>query len=284
MIVEKSYTRLTLSLDIIRRIKRGSYAGYHELGIIKHQINLYDVITIKPSRAMGISCASPQVPRDSENICWKAVERVKEHFGIKENVHIEIEKNIPVKGGLAGGSANAATVIRILDRLWSLRMNKEQLLTVGREVGMDVPYYFLGKTAFDTEATGILEPVETDLYFDFLLIISDFGVSTKEAYKEISYHETGHQTDKTARMRDALKANDREEVISAMHNDFEKSVFRQYAELERLKEKFIRAGCLNVVMSGSGSTLIGLARDKDQAQWIKEHSGEQCNIVLSFSY
>lgn len=284
MIKEKSYTRITLALDIIRRMEQGAYAGYHELGIIKHQIGLYDVITVKTSPTMGISCNSPLVPVDSGNICWKAAEKIRELFGIRENVHITIEKNIPVKGGLAGGSANAATVIRMLDTLWSLRMSDQQLCAAGREVGMDVPYYFTGKTAFDTEATGILEPVATKLHFDFLLIIPDFGVATAEAYKGIAYHETGLQKEQTGRMREAFIADDRGGVIRFMHNDFEKSVFRHYPELARLKKNFIDAGCLNVVMSGSGSTLVGVARDADHAQWIKKNSAEKCGVVLSSSY
>jgi 4-diphosphocytidyl-2-C-methyl-D-erythritol kinase len=122
---------------------------------------------------------------------------------------------------------------------------------------MDVPYYFLGNTAFDSESTGILEPIQTALCFDFVLVIPDFGVSTKEAYKNIDYSLIAENIEKTDTMKKAFQANNRDEVISSMHNDFELSVFKQYPQLKMIKNKLLDLGCLNAVMSGSGSTLIG---------------------------
>ena len=83
MLVQKSYTRITLALDIISRIEEGEYKGYHELNIIKHQIDLHDVISIKPSNHLSISCNIPEVPVDSSNLCWIAVDKIREKFGIK---------------------------------------------------------------------------------------------------------------------------------------------------------------------------------------------------------
>jgi 4-diphosphocytidyl-2-C-methyl-D-erythritol kinase len=212
------------------------------------------------------------------------VKKAQQHFGIKENVHIHIEKNIPVKGGLAGGSSNAATVLRILNELWNLKLDKGQLVTVARGIGMDIPFYFTGGTAFDSEATGLLEPVKTDIIFNFVLAIPDFGVSTSEAYKEIDYNEIGQETDKTASMKEALGNNDRDTAVAALHNDFEKTVFKQYPQLVSLKEKLLKAGCLHAVMSGSGSTLVGVAKDSDHANSIKERLGGDYTIIPVSTY
>ncbi len=284
MLVQKSYTRITLALDIIRKIGEGTYKGYHELGIIKHRIDLYDIISIEASGNLIITCNNPQVPVDSSNLCRQAVEKIQQQFGIKENVHIHIEKNIPVKGGLAGGSSNAATVLSILNNLWNLDLDKRQLVTIARDIGMDVPFYFTGGTAFDTETTGILEPVKTDIVFNFVLAIPDFGVSTSEAYKRINYNETGREKSKTARMKEALENNDKDSAIDAMHNDFEKTVFKQHPRLESLKEKLLKAGCLNAVMSGSGSTLVGVAKDKEHTEWIKNSLSNEYTIVQVSTY
>ncbi len=270
MIKEKSYTRITLSLDIIRKLKEGPYAGYHELNILKHQIDLHDVVSIKPSDTIGITCDHPEVPTDERNICWRIVEILKKEYDIAENVHIIIVKNIPVKGGLAGGSTNAATVLSLLNKYWQLNLNKEQFYTIAGKVGMDIPFYFIGGTAFDTEATGVLESIPTLCSFDFVLATPDFGVSTREAYNSIDYSRIGQDTDKTRKMRLALEAGNHEAVIALMHNDFEESVFKHYPQLKQIKEELLDAGCLNAVLSGSGSTIIGVVKDRKQAEQVKD--------------
>jgi len=129
---------------------------------------------------------------------------------------------------------------------------------------MDVPYYFSGSTAFDTEATGILTQIPTLLSFNFLIVIPDFGVSTRNAYAAIDYNRINKNSNATAAMRTALAANDRALVVASMHNDFELSVFKSHPELASIKKEMLRAGCEQAMMSGSGSTLIGiLAKDAD---------------------
>ena len=284
MLREKSYTRITLARDIIRRIDEGEYEGYHELTIIKHQVDLFDLISVKPSRDLSISCNNPEMPVGASNLCWQAAEKMKQQFGIKENVSIHIEKNIPIKGGLAGGSSNGATVLSMLNTLWDLGLDKTQLRAIGRTIGMDVPFYFTGGTAFDTETTGVLEPIQTDLAFNFILAIPVFGVSTSEAYKKIDYNKIGQNKDKTAQMKQALQINDRGGVIDALHNDFEYPVYRIYPQLEQLKEKLLKAGCLNAVMSGSGSTLVGVVEDINHAEFIKNRFNGECNMILTSTH
>lgn len=270
MLKQKSYTRITLALDIIQKLNKGSYKGYHELNIIKHQIDLYDTITITPAEKMGISCDKPDVPLNESNLCWKAADLLKKECSISENIHIALQKSIPVKGGLAGGSANAATVLDMLNKYWNLNLNTDQLRLFGRRIGMDVPFYFIGGTAFDTESTGILEPVSNDLVFDFICVIPDFGVSTKYAYQDIDYSRIAENKNKTALMKEALQNSEKDTVISLMHNDFELSVFRKYPALKELRDEMKKMGCVNAVMSGSGSTLIGVAKDREHALWVKE--------------
>lgn len=281
MIYEKSHTRITLSLDIIKKILSGPFTGFHELGIIKHQIKLHDVIGIKPSAEMKITCSDKSVPLDSRNICWKAADLVKEHFNIKNNIHIDIEKRIPVQGGLAGGSTNAATVMMLLCSLWDLEISKKDLAELGRGAGMDVPFYFYGKTAFDTESTGIFRTIETDLKFTFILVIPPFGVSTAEAYGNIDYSLIGEKVFNTYTLEKALKNNDRELLVDNMHNDFELSVFQSFPDLLKLKEQMRSAGCSNVVMSGSGSTLVGIVEDEDKVESIASQIDAETIITSS---
>ncbi|MFP4165085.1 MAG: 4-(cytidine 5'-diphospho)-2-C-methyl-D-erythritol kinase [Chitinispirillaceae bacterium] len=266
MISRKSHTRITLALDIIRKLDSGPFKGYHELAIIKHQIALNDILHVKPSPKLNIRCDHPYVPCDERNICWKAVELVKNRFGIDENVDIQIEKHIPVMGGMAGGSANAATMLQILDELWSLNLSTEQLSELGRDLGMDVPFFFRGGTAFDSESTGVLEPIPTNLKLHFVLAIPEFGVSTKDAYSSLDYSVTGKRTVSTSDLKAGLKSDNLELVAQNMHNDFEDSVFVRFSRLREIRNSLLKAGCLSAVMSGSGSTLLGVVGSEAEAE------------------
>ncbi len=278
---EKSYTRVTLSLDIIRKIKDSEFAGYHELGIIKHKIDLHDTITIEESQKMVLECDNPLVPCDNSNICWKTVDLLKVHFHIDKNVRIHLEKNIPVMGGLAGGSANAATTLSILNTLWCLELSPAQMMFFGRKLGMDVPFYFSGSTAFDTETTGHIEPISHNCKFTFVLAVPDFGVSTRDAYLGIDYSSIGKTVSKTNEIIHALSRNIPEEIFPLMHNDFELSVFKKFPRLLELKIKLVNSGCKAAIMSGSGSTIFGVAENYEEAARIG--SIIDCKTIISSS-
>jgi 4-diphosphocytidyl-2-C-methyl-D-erythritol kinase len=266
MIIEKkSYTRLTLALDIIRKIALGPARGYHELGVIKHRIDLHDTLTVADDSRDVLECDDPMVPCDERNVCMKVLHLLKRTYSIDRCVRISITKRIPVMGGLAGGSANAATTFEALRELWDLRLSPSRLVQLGRTIGMDVPYYFIGGTAFDSEAGERLEPIATTLSFSFVLALPGFGVSTREAYEALDYNAIGKQTALTAALQKALEVNETAAVPPLLHNDFEQPVFARYAPLADIKRKLVKAGCLAAVLTGSGSTIIGLARDQDHA-------------------
>lgn len=277
--IQKSYTRVTLALDIVKKLQAGPYAGYHELAIIKHQIDLYDTVSIEDAPYLSIRCNNPLVPCDNNNICWKAVELIKKEFKIDKSVKIDLEKNIPVMGGLAGGSANAATVLMLLNQFWQLDLSTDQLMQLGRKLGMDVPYYFLGGTAFDSEATGVLRKIQTDLKIVFLLAIPDFGVSTGKAYQQLNYSLINIDRDKTALMGNFLHNSDYRNVLKSMHNDFERSVFLNYPELGKIKDAMINAGCDQAIMSGSGSTVMGATDSISHAQEIQKKVPFKTTVV-----
>jgi len=277
----KSYTRVTLALDIIKKIQDGQFAGYHELGIIKHKIDLHDILEISDSKDMAISCDNPQVPCDNSNICWKAASLLKEQFGINSNVKIHIEKRIPVMGGLAGGSANAASTLSALSTYWKLNLSKDDLIPLGRMLGMDVPFYFTGNTAFDSEATGVIRPLNNAPSFTFVLAIPDFGVSTKDAYQGIDYSLIGKSADKTSLLEDSLLRNDPASIFPLMHNDFELTVFKKYPALNTLKKQLIDNGCIASVMSGSGSTVLGIAESLKHAEMIQ--ASLNCKTIIASS-
>jgi 4-diphosphocytidyl-2-C-methyl-D-erythritol kinase len=287
MITIISPTRVTLALDIIKRIDDGPLTGYHELGIIKHQIALADVIHIEHiDRHNGhdtVECDDPRVPVDGDNICVKACEVVRKMFGRRDFLRIVIEKNIPVMGGMAGGSANAAAMLRGLDELWGLGLTVDQYRELGRSLGMDVPFFFDGKTAFDSEAGGVIEPINTNLKFHIILAIPDFGVSTKEAYGGIDYGCIGRDILSTNKMKESLLSDDLESTIKNMHNDFELSIFNRHPQLRKIRDDLLKAGCLSACMTGSGSTIIGIATNQHSAEKIAGCI-DGCRTIVTASY
>lgn len=274
----KAHTRVTLALDIVRKIDSGPLAGYHELFIVKHQISLFDLITVRDAEVTSVRCGHPLVPLDNTNICIRALDAVKKYTGIDKNAEIIIEKNIPVMGGLAGGSANAAITLQLVNSLWNLGLSGKRMAEIGRTLGMDVPYFFTGYTAFDTETTGVPEKIPTNLDLKMVLAIPDFGVSTKEAYANIDYGITGKNISMTQAMKVALAQNDFSGVIENMHNDFELSVFLRNPELGLIRQRLIDCGCLNAIMSGSGSTVIGIIDDSTDVDKIRNCAG--CKTVI----
>ncbi len=279
----RSFTRVTLALDIIGKVASGPCAGFHELAAIKHTISLHDVITVRQSPRMSIVCNNPAVPADETNICWKTAMLLKSEFGISQNVAVVIEKRIPVMGGLAGGSANAATMFLLLRELWGLDLDKNRLIGLSRKIGMDVPFYFSGTTALDTEAGGAIEQIPTTLRFDMILATPGFGVSTSQAYGNIDYATIGRDRHKTLAMKQCLATGDRAGAIAAMHNDFELSVFVRYPELSRVKRRLLDAGCEGAVLSGSGSTVIGILGSPEAYERIRLDIGTPSLLVSSYT-
>jgi 4-diphosphocytidyl-2-C-methyl-D-erythritol kinase len=279
---KRSYTRVTLALDILRKIQSGPFEGYHELAAIKHRIDLHDVITVQDASHDHLECDNAAVPCDDRNVCMKAVRLLKQTFSIDRCVKITITKQIPVMGGLAGGSANAATTFDLLNELWDLRLPVPELVRLGRHIGMDVPYYFVGATAFDSEAGERLEAVPTPCSFTFLLAVPDFGVSTRDAYQGLDYRTAGKMTCMTSDLRAALIAGDRAAVPSLMHNDFEQSVITRHPRLAGIKKQLYDAGCAAAMLTGSGSTIIGVVRDLVQAE--KIGSVIDCRTIIASTH
>jgi 4-diphosphocytidyl-2-C-methyl-D-erythritol kinase len=277
----KSFTRITLALDIIGQIQQGPYKDFHELGTVKHLISLHDIVTVEESADMRVVCDNPSVPLDNTNSCWKACELLKQKYGIDANVSITIQKNIPVKGGLAGGSANAATTLALLCDLWKINIDTSAMIALSRGAGQDVPFYFCGPTAFDSEAGQVLAPISNQLRFDMILVLPDFGVPTAEAYRTIDYSRIAKLTGRTLAMRDALASGDRAGVIHNIHNDFELTVFERFPKLEQVKYKLIESGCETATLSGSGSSVVGILESHNDFDRIKNKIGYPCMLVSS---
>lgn len=252
MIKLNSPARITLSLDIVRKLPN----NLHELSVIKQTISLHDEITVEEAPQTTVLYENAPIEND---IVHKMIKWVKKQHNIKKDVIVHIKKNIPLGSGLAGGSSNASTVLKVLNELWQLKLDTEQLIALCRKIGQDCPYFIYGGTCYDTEAGGVVKPLPPLLKHYVLLIYSGFKNPTNKMYSWIDYTKI-NQHHNTAKILLAYKKPDFD-ITKHLHNDFEAVVFERHPELEKLKQELLHSG-LAALMTGSGSTLFALSKDK----------------------
>lgn len=246
----KAYAKINLSLKVLD--KRPD--GFHDIDSIMQSVSLHDVVTLKKiHKGIKIKCAAEDVPCDKTNTVYRAAEEML-GLGIKSGVEINIEKNIPVGAGLAGGSADAAAVIEGINILFSLNLPREQLMKIGEKVGSDVPFCLLGGRAKSSGRGEKIEPHEQQSNQWVVLVNPGYEVSTKWAYEEVDRVGKGNE-----------------------QNDFEVVVAKKHPEVLQIKQQLINLGAVAAQMSGSGPTMFGLFDNKEQAEKALE---ELINIYL----
>jgi len=261
LITVKAPARITLTLDIVKKLNN----GFHELNTVKQEIDLHDLITLEQSDNLLINFKDKK-NLNGNNTIIKAVVMLKQKYNVQDNVEINVEKNIPFGSGLAGGSSDAASVLAALNKIWKLKLNEEQLILLAREIGKDVPYFIYKKTCFDNE-NGILKKLAPCPRMNLAVVYPKFEVSSQYAYSNLDYSIVGKKI-KTNDMIEAIAKQDIKEIAKHLHNDFEHFILGQYPEIKRIKEYLIKNGALNASMTGSGSCVFGIFKDKKHAEEI----------------
>jgi 4-diphosphocytidyl-2-C-methyl-D-erythritol kinase len=243
-----SYARITLALDIIKKLSD----GYHELETIKSRINLFDEITVDESNKTIVSC-----DKVDDTIVLKTITALQQKYHINKHVKVTIKKNIPVCGGLAGGSSNAGYILLALNKIWNSNIPREELVLFAREIGRDIPFFFYDGLVFDKEVDNDIHEIGVAPTFYVIIVNDGTQVSTKDAYSWLDYEKIG----KVKASQKILHLKDKKEILKCMHNDFEQFVFAKYPNLQKIKKELQGYG-LYALMSGSGSTIFGLSFDK----------------------
>lgn len=259
--LERAFGKVNLALDIVGR--RGD--GYHDLKMLLQGIDFCDEVEILPARELQVTTDRPDVPDGPGNLAFKAVLLMSERSGRKPNVQVRITKRIFAAAGLAGGSADAAAVLRGLNRLWSLFWPAEKLEKLAAELGSDVPFCIRGGTVLATGRGEILEPLP-DLDEHWLVLAKPrIEVSTAWAYRNYSAAAVTERP-KLAPLLAAVQANDRQALYAGMGNVLESVTCRTYKEITAIKEEMVRAGAARSLMSGSGPTVFGLVDSQEKGE------------------
>ena len=252
---ERAYAKINLCLDVVGKRED----GYHDLKMIMVPINFYDVLEMEFAPETTLELNRDYLPINDKNTIIKAIHIMQEKYNITEEFRCRLEKHIPTRAGLAGGSADAAAAIRMINRMCNLHLTKDEMIAVGKEVGADVPFCILNRPAF---VEGIGEKITTfscspDFYL--LLIKPRKGVSTAEAFHIVDEQEGIHPDCKA--MQEALEYNDYDGIISSLGNSMENAAMTLVPEIRKAKQDLLDLDFDGVLMSGSGSTVFGITKD-----------------------
>jgi 4-diphosphocytidyl-2-C-methyl-D-erythritol kinase len=261
-ITEKSRAKINLSLDILGVLPN----GYHEVEMIMQQIDLYDLVTVsRIPEGIEITSNLYYLPTDQTNIAWKAANLLIETYGIQSGVKIHLEKRVPVAAGLAGGSANAAAVMRAVNRLFELDLSREEMMAHGLTLGADVPFCFLEGAAVARGIGEVLTPIKSLQNVWVLLAKPNLGVSTKEVYRLYDQHEILRHPN-TPLLIDAVESNNLQCLSKEMFNVLEEVTTSLYPIVSEVKRRMRQSGATCTMMSGSGPTVFGLFTHYDRGQ------------------
>lgn len=244
--------------------------GFHDLVTVFHAVGLYDELTARRSDALSLvvqGVTAEGVPTDGSNLAVRAVHLLAERAGVPPHVSLLLHKGIPVAGGCAGGSADAAAALVACDVLWGLGLDKAELAAIGAELGSDVPFSLHGGTALGTGRGEQLSPVLEHGTFTWVLALSEEGLSTPAVYGELDRLRGVSPTvsQDSAGLLAALRSGSVSALGKALHNDLQPAALSLQPGLRGLLDAGLRLGAYGGLVSGSGPTVAFLARDHDHA-------------------
>ena len=253
----KSYAKINLFLDVLN--KRPD--GYHNIKSVMQEIDLHDDIEINEAKSgITISCDSYNIPLDEKNTCYKAVMLIKEKFNIALGVNIIIKKIIPTEAGLAGGSGNAAAVLKGLNNLWGLGMTAHELRELGTKIGADVPFCLTGGTCLCEDIGDKITELKQFIWDNIIIIKPDFSISTPLAYKNI--RDTEYNYYKDNKIMEHINNKDYYNVCMSVANTLEVAAIKLQPQILSIKDDLIKSGAISSLMTGSGSSVYGFYENK----------------------
>ncbi|MEU1365655.1 4-(cytidine 5'-diphospho)-2-C-methyl-D-erythritol kinase [Streptomyces sp. NPDC005803] len=250
--------------------------GFHDLANVFLAVGLYDEVTVTPADALRVTCSGPdadQVPLDASNLAARAAAALAERHGIAPAVHIHIAKDIPVAGGMAGGSADAAGALLACDALWSTGAGREELLALCAELGSDVPFSLVGGAALGVGRGEQLTPVEAGGTFHWVFAVADGGLSTPAVYREFDRLTADTRVPPPAAspaLLAALRAGDPTALAGALSNDLQAPALSLRPSLAATLAAGTAAGALAALVSGSGPTTAFLTEDEASAHKVAD--------------
>ncbi len=286
-------------INLLLHVKGKRPDGYHDIVTVMQAIDLYDELHIEKAENIELQCTSPDVPSDENNLVYMAAVKLREFSGINKGASIRLKKNIPVAAGLGGGSSDAAAVLSGLNHLWGLGLQEETLRELGRKIGSDVPFFLGGPTALGFGRGDELTQISNETDYWYLLVNPGILISTPWVYSQVDISSDNVRGNVLPGERDnwigPLMRPNLELTNEGVHikiflpdglrlegnkiwlfpyNDLEGVVIRRYPVIKKIKDEMVASGAMFAMMSGSGSSVFGIFRDRDSVE--RANSKMQC--------
>lgn len=267
----KAHAKINIALDVVKRMDN----GYHALDMIMVPISLYDEIEIEKSDYDHVTCQGMELPE--KNTITKMLQVLRENYSISNGYRINVIKHIPQQAGLAGGSADAAGVCKAIMELENLSIDESTLFTLGKKVGADVPFCLYNKWARVKGIGEEISGIDTDWKFNAVLLKPDFGISTPMAFSKWKESRPFHPDVDLVQL--AVQEKNMDLLYQTMANALEPIAFELEPELNQIKMDMEDAGLVRILMSGSGSSMIGFSVDEDVLEDACKKLSEKYNFV-----
>ncbi|MEU6089163.1 4-(cytidine 5'-diphospho)-2-C-methyl-D-erythritol kinase [Streptomyces sp. NPDC047085] len=246
--------------------------GFHDLANVFLAVGLYDEVTVTPADELRVTCEGPdadQVPLDHTNLAARAAIALAERRGIEPAVHLHIAKDIPVAGGMAGGSADGAGALLACNTLWNAGASRAELLAICADLGSDVPFSLIGGAALGVGRGEQLTTLDVGGSFHWVFAMAERGLSTPAVFREFDRLAEGREIPEpvaSADLLDALAKGDAQALAAAVSNDLQPAALSLFPELADTLDAGRGAGALAALVSGSGPTTAFLTRDAESAE------------------
>lgn len=272
------HTRAPGKINVFLKVGSLLDDGYHDVAIAYQAVSVYEDVRASPADDFSVSLTGSvelsRVPTDGSNIAIKAARLLARRTAFRGGVRLEIDKHVPVTGGMGGGSADAAATLIACDTLWGTGLPREEMLELASELGADVPFALTGGTAIGTGRGDQLSPALAKGSFQWVLVMADFGLSTPEVYRELDRHRDRHSQDifpaslaptVDTNVLQALRAGDPHMLAECLHNDLQAPALHLEPSLAAVLELGEQNGALAGIVSGSGPTIAFLTADLDSS-------------------
>jgi 4-diphosphocytidyl-2-C-methyl-D-erythritol kinase len=268
-LIYRSFAKINLYLEVIARRDD----GYHNIETLFQTVGLSDTLRFSEcNTGIELTCTLATLDCGPSNLVCQAAALIRERATHKRGVRIHLEKNIPIAAGLAGGSGNAAATLVALNRFWSVGLSDQNLAELALMLGSDVPYCLSGGCMVGAGRGEKLIAVDPLPHTWFILVHPAIGISAGRVYNSARLRFA--QPDHAARFGNALGAMQAGQFRGNVFNRLETPVFAEYPELASLKKRLVGEGCVDALMSGSGSTMFGICTSESHARGIAARLGE----------
>ncbi len=263
--------RVPAKINLALKVSAPRPDGYHDVATVYHAVSLYDEIIAMPHPRIDVEThgvQSGQVPGERANLATKAARLLARRARVDDGVHLTIVKRIPVAGGMAGGSADAAGALLACDQLWDAGLSRTELIELAARLGSDVPFSLVGGTAIGTGRGEQLTPALARGTYHWVVALAEGGLSTPAVYAECDRLRAGRELAPLVvpeAMMQALRRGDPVELGRSLVNDLQPAAISLMPSLARTLEVGLADGALGGIVSGSGPSVVFLVSGSEQA-------------------